>query len=85
MAIIGDLIPAHRRGAATGVVMTSFSMASVAGVPTGVMLAAHYGWASPFYILVVCSLPILLLAARVLPALDAHLAIARRCRRCCPT
>lgn len=74
MAIIGDLIPAHRRGTATGVVMTSFSMASVAGVPTGVMLAAHYGWASPFYILVVCSLPILLLAARVLPALDGHLA-----------
>ncbi|TFW16340.1 MFS transporter [Duganella callida] len=74
MAIIGDLIPANRRGAATGVVMTSFSMASVAGVPTGVMLAAHYGWASPFYILVLCSLPILLLAARVLPALDGHLA-----------
>ncbi|MTV39148.1 MFS transporter [Duganella radicis] len=73
MAIIGDLIPVERRGAATGVVMTSFSMASVAGVPTGVMLAAHYGWASPFYILVVCSLPILLLAARVLPALDSHL------------
>jgi predicted MFS family arabinose efflux permease len=73
MAIIGDLIPANRRGAATGVVMTSFSIASVAGVPTGVMLAAHYGWASPFYILVLCSLPILLLAARVLPALDSHL------------
>ncbi|SHN40963.1 Predicted arabinose efflux permease, MFS family [Duganella sacchari] len=73
MAIIGDLIPANRRGAATGVVMTSFSMASVAGVPTGVMLAAHYGWASPFYILVLCSLPILLLAARVLPAMDGHL------------
>ncbi len=73
MAIIGDLIPAHRRGAATGVVMTSFAIASVAGVPTGVMLAAHYGWASPFYILVVCSLPILLLAARILPALDSHL------------
>lgn len=74
MAIIGDLIPAYRRGAATGVVMTSFSLASVAGVPTGVMLAAHYGWASPFYILVICSLPILLLAARVLPPLDSHLA-----------
>ncbi|MYM33975.1 MFS transporter [Duganella sp. FT94W] len=73
MAIIGDLIPANRRGAATGIVMTSFSMASVAGVPAGVMLAAHYGWASPFYILVLCSLPILLLAARVLPPLDSHL------------
>jgi predicted MFS family arabinose efflux permease len=74
MAIIGDLIPADRRGAATGIVMTSFSMASVLGVPAGVMLAAHHGWASPFYILVLCSLPILLLAARVLPALDGHVA-----------
>jgi DHA1 family inner membrane transport protein len=74
MAIIGDLIPPNRRGAATGIVMTSFSMASVLGVPAGVMLAAHYGWASPFYILVLCSLPILLLAARVLPALDGHMA-----------
>ena len=76
MAIIGDLIPAHRRGAATGIVMTSFSMAAVIGVPSGVMLAAHFGWASPFYILVLCSLPILVLAARVLPALDEH--VARR-------
>lgn len=76
MAIIGDLIPASRRGAATGIVMTSFSMAAVIGVPSGVMLAAHFGWASPFYILVLCSLPILLLAARVLPALDEH--VARR-------
>lgn len=74
MAIIGDLIPANRRGAATGIVMTSFSMAAVIGVPSGVMLAAHFGWASPFYILVLCSLPILVLAARVLPALDGHLA-----------
>jgi predicted MFS family arabinose efflux permease len=74
MAIIGDLIPANRRGAATGIVMTSFSMAAVIGVPSGVMLAAHFGWASPFYILVLCSLPILLLAARVLPALDGHVA-----------
>jgi predicted MFS family arabinose efflux permease len=48
----------------------------VIGVPSGVMLAAHFGWASPFYILVLCSLPILLLAARVLPALDGH--VARR-------
>lgn len=73
MAIIGDLIPAHRRGAATGIVMTSFSLAAVAGVPTGVMLAAHYGWASPFYLLVLFSLLIWFGAWRVLPSLDGHL------------
>lgn len=73
MAIIGDLIPANRRGAATGIVMTSFSLAAVAGVPTGVMLAAHFGWASPFYLLVVFSLLIWFGAWRVLPSLRGHL------------
>src|SRR5450830_125350 len=73
MAIIGDVIPAERRGAATGVVMTSFAMAAVAGVPIGVVLAAKFGWASPFYLLVVLSLLIWLAASRVLPPLNAHL------------
>jgi len=74
MAIIGDLVPPQRRGAATGIVMTSFSMAAIAGVPLGVGLAARYGWQSPFYLLVVFSLAIWLLAMFVLPALTAHLA-----------
>lgn len=72
MAIIGDLIPAQRRGAATGIVMTSFSLAAVAGVPIGVVMAAHLGWASPFYLLVALSLLIWIGAARVLPPLTAH-------------
>lgn len=74
MAIIGDLIPAERRGAATGIVMTSFSMAAVAGVPTGVMLAAHFGWQSAFFLLVAFSMLIWCVALRVLPSLTAHLA-----------
>ena len=73
LAIIGDLIPANRRGAATGIVMTSFSLAAVAGVPTGVGLAAHFGWASPFYLLVVFSALIWIVAWRALPTLRGHL------------
>ncbi len=74
LAIIGDLVPPQRRGAATGIVMTSFSMAAIAGVPLGVGLAARFGWQSPFYLLVGFSLAIWLLAAFVLPVLTAHLA-----------
>jgi predicted MFS family arabinose efflux permease len=74
MAIIADVIPAQRRGAATGIVMTSFGMAAVAGVPAGVMLGAHYNWAAPFYLLVLMSLLIWTCAFFILPALDAHLA-----------
>ncbi len=72
MAIIGDVIPVSRRGDATGIVMTSFSMAAVLGVPLGVVLAARLGWQAPFYLMVLLSLPILLVAARVLPSLTAH-------------
>lgn len=74
MAIIGDVIPAERRGAATGIVMTSFAIAAIAGVPIGVVMAAHYGWASPFFMLVIMSLLIWLAGMRVLPSLTAHLA-----------
>ena len=73
MAIIGDVIPPARRGAATGIVMTSFSLAAIAGVPTGIVLAAHFGWQAPFYLLGLFSVPILIGAGRVLPSLRAHL------------
>jgi DHA1 family inner membrane transport protein len=33
MAIVGDVIPVQRRGAATGTIMTAFSLAAIAGVP----------------------------------------------------
>jgi DHA1 family inner membrane transport protein len=73
MAIIGDIIAPQRRGYATGIVMTSFSMAAILGVPLGVGLAARFGWQSPFYLLVVFSMAIWLLAAFALPPLTTHL------------
>jgi DHA1 family inner membrane transport protein len=73
MAIVGDVIPPQRRGAATGTIMTSFSMAAVAGVPAGILLGAKFGWASPFYLLVVLSLIIWMMGAWLVPSLAAHL------------
>ncbi len=73
MAIVGDVIPIDRRGAATGVVMTSFSMAAVAGVPTGVVLGAHFGWQSTFYMLVALTIPIWIGMWRMIPSLRSHL------------
>src|ERR1700682_3301264 len=39
LAIIGDVVPEQRRGAAMGLVMSSFSVASICGVPVGLFLA----------------------------------------------
>jgi MFS transporter, DHA1 family, inner membrane transport protein len=72
MAIIGDVFPEHRRGRATGSLMTGFALASVAGVPLGLYLGTNYGWHVPFIALAIAGLPALLLAPFAMPRLDAH-------------
>lgn len=66
-AMVGDFIPPARRGRAMGIVMTAFPVASVAGVPLGLVLAGKYGWHAPFFLLSVCAAAILVLAAFALP------------------
>jgi MFS transporter, DHA1 family, inner membrane transport protein len=73
-AIVGDVIPESRRGAAMGLVMTSFSIASIVGVPAGVALGAHFGWQSAFELLVVFCAVIWIGALRIVPSLTSHLA-----------
>ena len=75
MSIVGDLIPFERRGQAMGIVMSSFSLASVAGVPFGLFIATHssFGWQAPFLFLAVFGLFIFALVYRMLPAISAHL------------
>ena len=72
LTVIGDVIPAQRRGAAIGLVMTAFSIAAVAGVPAGVLLGAHFGWASSFYLLTLLSVVIWMVSRRLVPSLREH-------------
>lgn len=73
VTIVGDVIPAQRRGAAMGTIMTAFSLAAIAGVPAGVLLGAHFGWATPFMLLTAMSALICIAASRVVPSLAEHL------------
>jgi predicted MFS family arabinose efflux permease len=71
--IVGDVIPFERRGRAMAIVMSAFSIATVAGVPIGLFLAAHWNWHAPFISLaVVCGL-LTIGAWQTLPALRSHL------------
>jgi predicted MFS family arabinose efflux permease len=71
--IVADVIPFERRGRAMSVVMTSFSVSTVAGVPLGLFLAAHFYWHAPF-VGIAALVGLLSLAAwQTLPRLDAHL------------
>lgn len=69
MALIGDAIPFSRRGAAMGIVMTAFSVASVAGVPLGILISNHFGWQAPFFGIAAISLAMWIAAFRLLPSL----------------
>ena len=72
--IIGDVIPFERRGRAMGIVMSAFSASTVAGVPLGLLLAAHWSWHMPFFGLALLCALFAVFAALTLPRLDAHLA-----------
>jgi predicted MFS family arabinose efflux permease len=73
LVIIGDAFPELRRGRATGVVMTAFSLASVAGMPLGIVLGNRLGVGAPFGVLGILSLAIWVVALKVLPPMRGHL------------
>ena len=77
LAIVGDVVPMERRGAAMGLVMSSFSISSIAGVPLGIFLAAKLNWHVPFFAIAALSLVILVIAAGAAPPLRGHFAHAR--------
>lgn len=72
-AIVGDCFHERERGAATGTVMSAFSIASVIGVPIGLFVADRWGWRAPFAVLAFVSLFVGLAAHHFLPSLRSHL------------
>jgi predicted MFS family arabinose efflux permease len=76
--VVADAVPYARRGQAMGVVMASFSLATVAGVPASLALAAQVGWHAPFFALTLLAVPVWWFTMCNLPVLDAHLHAATR-------
>jgi predicted MFS family arabinose efflux permease len=72
MTIIGDVFPAHRRGTATGAVMSSFAVASIVGLPAGLYIAAEWGRGAPFQVLAALSALVWVGVLLKLPSLTSH-------------
>ena len=71
--IVAEVIPFERRGRAMSVVMTSFSVATVAGVPLALFLVSHFNWHAPF-LATACMVSVLVVVAlNTLPSLKGHL------------
>jgi DHA1 family inner membrane transport protein len=74
LAIVGDAFPPARRGKAMGVVMSGFSLASVFGVPGGLLLAqSSWGWRGPFAVLAVASAALFAFAWLTMRPVRGHL------------
>lgn len=70
--IVAEVVPFERRGRAMGVVMTSFSVATVAGVPLALFLVSHFNWHAPFLVIAILVGLVAMGASQTLPSLKGH-------------
>ena len=73
LAIVGDSITIERRGSAIGLLMLSFSAASIIGVPVSLLIANLYNWHAPFFVLGLLSLLFLAFVIYAVPVMRGHL------------
>ncbi|TAG48649.1 MAG: MFS transporter [Betaproteobacteria bacterium] len=73
LSIVGDLVPDERRGRAMALVMMSFSLAAVLGVPLSIYVASLGGWHVPFFALSALCSVLFIVAYRLIPVMRRHL------------
>ena len=74
LSIVSDAFPYERRASAMGVLMTAFSLASVAGVPSGLWLAAKYSWHIPFLAIALIGVGVAIGIYMFIPSMTKHIA-----------
>lgn len=72
--MVADAIPFARRGRASGVVSSAFSVSTIAGVPLSLWLANLLGWRAPFVLIAALAVLFIAIGLRCLPVLAQHLA-----------
>lgn len=72
LSLVADLIPFERRGRAMGVVMSSFSIASVLGVPAGLYIANAFDWHAAFYFICILGVIFWGMSILVLPSVKVR-------------
>ena len=73
MAIVADLFSLQQRGRAMGYMQMGFGASQVLGIPISLYIANHWGWQSPFILIVVLSALIWLGAMIKLQPVAQHL------------
>lgn len=71
--LVGDLFPASRRGEVTGKIISAFSLSSLAGVPLGLLIAAHSSWRYVFVFVAFVAVVGIVTAWLKIPSSRSHL------------
>jgi predicted MFS family arabinose efflux permease len=72
-AIITDLFKMETRGRVMGFVQMSFAASQVLGLPIGLLLATHFGWHAPFWMIAGAGTVLGIVMALKLKPVDKHL------------
>jgi predicted MFS family arabinose efflux permease len=72
LSAIGDAVAPDKRGRAMGLVMASFSLASVFGVPFGIYLSTLFSWHAPFVFVVGVAVLNLIMLVMKMPSMRGH-------------
>jgi predicted MFS family arabinose efflux permease len=73
VSYVGDYFPYHRRGWATGWVMSGAAVGQIVGIPLGVVLAGAFGFRTPFYLFALAMAATFVLILLRLPQPDVAL------------
>jgi MFS transporter, DHA1 family, inner membrane transport protein len=76
LSIVSDTFPYERRATAMGALMGAFSLAAIAGVPSGLYLANHFNWHVPFVAIGIMAVLVLVIAFKIIPPVTSHIASA---------
>jgi len=74
-AIITDLFKMEVRGRVMGFVQMAFSASQVLGIPIGLLLANHFGWHAPFFMIAAFGVLLGILIMVYMKPVTAHLQI----------
>ena len=73
MSIVADTFAYEIRGRAMGILMSSFSVASVIGIPIGLFLANKFSWHAPFIFIGIMGIFLIPLLIKFIPPMKQHL------------
>ena len=76
-AIVADLFPFEMRGRVMGFVQMALAAAQVLGIPLGLYLSNRYGWHSPFWMIVLVSIPVWVVMLLRLKPIDDHIVLQK--------